>query len=40
VKCAYELIFSSFAARDEDDLGPAMELIQMSYDHFAADGQH
>ncbi len=32
--------YVTFVARDEDDLGAAMELIQMSYDHFAADGQH
>jgi hypothetical protein len=25
-------------ARDENDLAPAMELIRMSYDHFAAEG--
>jgi Family of unknown function (DUF5519) len=29
-----------FVARDEDDLGPAMKLIQMSYHHFAAVEQH
>ena len=27
--------YVTFVARDEDDLGPAMELIQMSHDHFA-----
>ena len=26
--------YVTFVARDEDDLGPAMELIQMSHDHF------
>ena len=32
--------YVTFVAYDEDDLGPAMELIQMSYHHFAAAGQH
>jgi hypothetical protein len=32
--------YVTFVARDEDDLGPAMELIQMSYDQFAAAEQH
>ena len=27
--------YVTFVARDEDDLGPAMELIQLSHDHFA-----
>ena len=27
--------YVTFMACDEDDLGPAMELIQMSHDHFA-----
>ena len=26
--------YVTFVAGDEDDLGPAMELIQMSHDHF------
>jgi len=26
-------------ARDEKDLAPAMELIQLSHDHFAGDRQ-
>jgi len=26
--------YVTFVAHDEDDLGPAMELIQMSHDHF------
>ena len=32
--------YVTFVARDEDDLGPAMKLIQMSYDHFVAAKQH
>ena len=27
--------YVTFVARDEDDLGPAVELIRMSHDHFA-----
>ena len=27
--------YVTFIARDEDDLGPAMELIEMSHHHFA-----
>jgi Family of unknown function (DUF5519) len=29
--------YVTFVARDEGDLGPAMELIRMSYDHFASE---
>ena len=32
--------YVTFVACDEDDLRPAMELIQMSYHHFAAVEQH
>jgi hypothetical protein len=32
--------YVTFVARDEDDLAPAMNLIQMSYHHFAAAEQH
>lgn len=32
--------YVTFVARDEDDLAPAMKLIQMSYHHFAAAEQH
>jgi hypothetical protein len=32
--------YVTFVARDEDDLGPAMKLIQMSYHHFASAEQH
>src|SRR6266571_8187952 len=31
--------YVTFMARDEKDLAPAMELIQLSHDHFAADRQ-
>ena len=37
---ALEKGYVMFVARDEDDLGPAMELIQMSYDHFSASEQY
>ena len=29
--------YVTFVARDENDLAPAMELIRMSHDHFAAE---
>ena len=32
--------YVTFAARDENDVEPAMKLIQMSYHHFAAGEQH
>src|SRR2546426_12246229 len=31
--------YVTFMARAEKDLAPAMELIRMSHDHFAADGR-
>jgi len=31
--------YVTFKACDENDLAPAMELIRMSHDHFAANGQ-
>jgi hypothetical protein len=31
--------YVTFMARDEKDLAPAMELIQLSHDHFAGDRQ-
>jgi luciferase-like monooxygenase len=32
--------YVTFVTRNEDDLEPAMKLIQMSYHHFAAAEQH
>src|SRR6187200_3193953 len=34
---APEQDYVTFMARDEKDLAPAMELIQLSHDHFAGD---
>ena len=31
--------YVTFMARDEKDLAPAMELIRMSHDHFAAENR-